>query len=86
MVSDVLEFCGVIRFDWADEVIGETTKNYLNRILKMLVISNSAITPFLYSFSNTKSSNRPPSAPTLVTNTNRQHSTLILRGSPSRAQ
>ena len=83
MVSDVLEFCGVIKFNWADEVIGETTKDYLNRILKMLVISNSAITPFLYSFANTKSSNRPPSAHTMVSHVNRKQTTQVLRASPN---
>lgn len=84
MVSDVLEFCNVIKFNWANEVLGETTKDYMNRVLKMLVISNSAITPYLYSFTSTRSSNnRPPSAPTLVSNVHRQQSTHVLRPVPS---
>ena len=82
MVSDVLEFCNVIKFNWADDVLGSTAKDYMNRILKMLVISNSAITPFLYSFTNTRSNNRPPSAPTLVSHVKRQQSTQVLRPSP----
>ena len=62
MLSDVLEFCGVIKFNWSKELMGETTTHYFNRVLKMLVITNSAITPYLYTFNHTLSTNKPPSA------------------------
>ena len=50
MVFDFLEFCGVFPLHWLKNLIGEDANFAFNRILKMLVLSNSAITPYLYSF------------------------------------
>ena len=87
MLSDVLEFCEVIKFNWGKGLLGETTIHYFNRVLKMLVISNSAVTPYLYSFTSTRTPARPPSVPgSLVhrTTSSRLTGSPVHRASPPR--
>ena len=82
MLSDCLEFCSVIPLHWSKVLLGDTTVSYLNRILKMLMISNSAVTPFLYSFGNARRNTSTRQLPiTVSTQNNRQRSVRSLRTS-----